>query len=160
MARLGSTSREMAPVAREEMQAFMDRNPCYDLLTDFGEIGSGERLRAALHAVTHFPYPADQDRSEQILRRYGRLAARIPSLPRAQRFEAFTAVLNCATRYSGDMAFRVVARLTNDLGCLPEDLRALALPCNLAQFDCYAEASAAGCCRSSARWPYGGRSRG
>ncbi|AZR27928.1 type III secretion system effector F-box protein XopI [Xanthomonas vasicola] len=126
MARLGSTSREMAPVAREEMQAFMDRNPCYDLLTDFGEIGSGERLRAALHAVTHFPYPADQDRSEQILRRYGRLAARIPSLPRAQRFEAFTAVLNCATRYSGDMAFRVVARLTNDLGCLPEDLRALA----------------------------------
>lgn len=35
-------------------------------------------------------------------------------------------MLNHATRYSGNMAFRVMARLTDDLGSLPEDLRALA----------------------------------
>ncbi|ACD57671.1 hypothetical protein PXO_04390 [Xanthomonas oryzae pv. oryzae PXO99A] len=43
-------------------------------------------MRLALDEVTHFPYPDDEDRSEQILRGYGRLAARIPSLPQAQRF--------------------------------------------------------------------------
>ncbi|ATB57342.1 type III secretion system effector protein [Xanthomonas citri pv. fuscans] len=125
LARLGSVSRQMAEDT-SGMRAFLTARPRYDPSLEFGAVRSAESMRVALDEVTHFPYPDDEDRSEQILRGYGRLAARIPSLPQAQRFEAFTEVLNHATRYSGNMAFRVVARLTDDLGCLPEDLRALA----------------------------------
>ncbi|MFA1260776.1 type III secretion system effector F-box protein XopI [Xanthomonas axonopodis pv. fascicularis] len=125
LVRLGSVSRQMAEDTRD-VRAFLTARPRYDPSLEFGDVHSAESMRVALDEVTHFPYPDDEDRSEQILRGYGRLAARIPSLPQAQRFEAFTAVLNHATRHSGNMAFRVVARLTDDLGCLPEDLRALA----------------------------------
>ncbi|WP_101097593.1 F-box protein, partial [Xanthomonas citri] len=125
LVRLGSVSRQMAEDT-SGMRAFLTARPRYDPSLEFGAVRSAESMRVALDEVTHFPYPDDEDRSEQILRGYGRLAARIPSLPQAQRFEAFTEVLNHATRYSGNMAFRVVARLTDDLGCLPEDLRALA----------------------------------
>jgi|GEM_PF-1595339 len=126
MARLGQTSREMAATAREGMQAFLEARPRYDPSVDFGVVTSADSMHAALQAVTHFPYPDDEDHDEQRLRGYGRLAARIPSLPQAQRFEAFTAILNHASRHSGDLAFRVLARLTYDVGSLPEELRALA----------------------------------
>ncbi len=125
LVRLGSVSRQMAEDTRD-VRAFLTARPRYDPSLEFGAVHSAESMRVALDEVTHFPYPDDEDRSEQILRGYGRLAARIPSLPQAQRFEAFTAVLNHATRYSGNTAFRVVARLTDDLGCLPAGLRALA----------------------------------
>ncbi|QBG89417.1 F-box domain-containing protein [Xanthomonas oryzae] len=125
LVRLGSVSWQMAEDTRD-VRAFLTARPRYDPSLEFGAVHSAESMRLALDEVTHFPYPDDEDRSEQILRGYGRLAARIPSLPQAQRFEAFTAVLNHASRYSGNMAFRVMARLTDDLGSLPEDLRALA----------------------------------
>ncbi|OAX56808.1 type III secretion system effector F-box protein XopI [Xanthomonas graminis] len=129
LARLGRVSRQMADDAREGMQAFLTARPRYDPSVEFGAVTSAERMGAALHAATHFPYPDDEDRSEQRLRAYAMLAARLPSLPEEQRFEAFTAVLDHATRFSGPLAFSVLARLTHELGSLPEqpgDLRALA----------------------------------
>jgi hypothetical protein len=129
LARLGRVSRQMADDAREGMHAFLTARPRYDPSVEFGAVTSAERMGAAMHAATHFPYPDDEDRSEQRLRAYARLAARLPSLPEEQRFEAFTAVLDHATRFSGPLAFSVLARLTHELGSLPEqpgDLRALA----------------------------------
>lgn len=84
LARLGSVSRQMAEDT-SGMRAFLTARPRYDPSLEFGAVHSAESMRVALDEVTHFPYPDDEDRSEQILRGYGRLAARIPSLPQAQR---------------------------------------------------------------------------
>ena len=123
MARLGRTSMQMAADAREGMQAFLAARPRYDPSVAFGDVTSVQGMRAALNAVTHFPYPDDEDHDEQRMHGYGRLTALIPSLPEQARFEAFTSVLDHAARLSARFGLSALVRLLDQGRALPEARR-------------------------------------
>lgn len=123
LASLSSTSRQMAQDTADRLQTLLRTRPRYDPALDFGSITTAQDVRASLRAVENFPYPADENRTNQVVRSVGEIVQRLPALPRQQRFEAFTAVLGCIARIQNPPALVPLSMLMVQVGSLPEERR-------------------------------------
>ncbi|WP_134980484.1 hypothetical protein [Xanthomonas axonopodis] len=123
LARLNSTSTQMRQETNERLQQLLAARPRYDPALEFASIATVEDVRASLHAAEHFPYPADEDRNEQVLRSFGQIAARLPALPQQQRFEAFNAVLESVDQIQNAPKLAALSNLMNHVGALPGERR-------------------------------------
>ncbi|MCP3045405.1 hypothetical protein [Xanthomonas euvesicatoria] len=122
MENLGSASPEQAAAAREKLQAFLAANPDYDPITDFGEVTSLARMRAAMQLVDRLPAVGDAGHSARE-RAYVKLVYSIWKLPESERGEAFTTLFAHIDKLPGQSGLPALEPFIFELASLPGEQR-------------------------------------
>ncbi|KGE50684.1 hypothetical protein GW15_0219785 [Xanthomonas axonopodis pv. vasculorum] len=121
MENLGSASPGQAAAAREKLQAFLAANPDYNPITDFGEVSSLERMRAAMQLVDRLPSVGDGGRHSA--RAYVKRVYSIWKLPESERGKAFMTLFAHIDKLPGQSGLRALEPFIYQLARLPGEQR-------------------------------------
>ena len=125
-ASLARSGPEMAASLRRPPETGLDARPRYDPTLEFGAVHSHAELRSALDGLASFPFPADENRGDQVARGLGELAQRIPHLPEDERLGAFSDLLHRSHQLLQGSHEAPIRRAMAQIGSLPMAQRSVA----------------------------------